>query len=101
IASTGETYAFGNGTTGELTEIQAAESEEEEGELARLREENAELRKKVESNEASVAALAKKVGEFEGVWNSLKAAASEIEIDDKDGEPEGGQQPRKEGGLSA
>lgn len=101
IASTGETYVFGNGTTGELTEIQAAETEEEESELARLREENAELRKKVESNEASVAALAKKVEEFEGVWNSLKAAASEVEIDDKDDEPKGGQQPRKEGGLSA
>lgn len=107
IAATGETYVFGNGTTGELTEIIAAEEEENE-DIEALKQENEKLREqlsaqdsKIEAQNTKLTELEGKVNGFEKTWNSLKDAASEIKVEDKDDEPKGGQSPKEKGGLRA
>lgn len=99
----GTVYVF---VAGELTEIVEKEDDGDD-EMEALRQENAELKAKLEANEATlntqseeIKAIQAKQKEFDKKWNKLNGLVSEVVVDDKDDKDKSPKNKDKKPGLA-
>lgn len=94
----GKVYVF---DAGALTEIREAEEDPEENEeIEALKQENEELKSKLEAQAASIVTIQAKQKEQEATWNKLKATISSYQVDEDDDTDKTKEKDKEKKGLA-
>lgn len=93
----GDVYVF---SAGELTEIRKKEEEDSSEDIEALKQENEQLKQKLEAQAVSISEIQAKQKEQESTWNKLKATISSYQVDEDDDTDKTKEKAKEKKGLA-